>query len=61
MSKDNKKGEMVVNASFDDLIKASLAGNPAPKPKPIKPKRRNERIFKIDDRYTSDSICSNWC
>jgi hypothetical protein len=31
---------LIVNGSFDDLIKASVSGNPAPKPKNKKPAKK---------------------
>jgi len=35
-----KQKPLVVNGTFDDLIKASVSGNPKPKPKPVKPKKK---------------------
>ena len=35
-----KEKPLIVKGSFDDLIKASVSGNPAPKPKPVKPPKK---------------------
>jgi hypothetical protein len=40
MKKGKKDTPLAVNGTFDDLIKASVAGNPAPKPKPVKSKKK---------------------
>ncbi len=36
----NKEKPLIVNGSFNDLIKASVSGNPAPKPKAKKPAKK---------------------
>jgi hypothetical protein len=35
-----KEKPLIVNGSFNDLIKASVSGNPAPKPKNKKEKKK---------------------
>ena len=40
MSKNKKEKPLQVNASFDDIIKASVSGNPKPKPKKKKQKKK---------------------
>lgn len=37
---DKYDNKLAINGSFDDVIKVSVAGNPAPKPKPVKPKKK---------------------
>jgi hypothetical protein len=34
--------KLAINASFEDVIKISVAGNPAPKPKPAKPLKKKK-------------------
>ena len=42
-SKNNKKEKpVVINASFEQLVKESVAGNPAPKPKEKKGLKKNK-------------------
>jgi hypothetical protein len=48
MSKANKKRagkydqKLSINGTFDDVIKVLVANNPAPKPKPVKPPKKNK-------------------
>jgi hypothetical protein len=37
---DKYNGKLAVNGTFEDVIRMSMAGNPAPKPKPVKPKKK---------------------
>jgi len=37
----NKYDEKLsINGTFDDVVKVMVAGNPTPKPKPVKPKKK---------------------
>jgi len=39
-SKKKEKKSIVINSSFEELVKMSVAGNPKPKPKKKKDKRK---------------------
>jgi hypothetical protein len=34
--------KLAINGSFEDVIKVSMVVNPAPKPKPVKPKKKKD-------------------
>ena len=36
---DKYDSKLAINGSFEDVIKVMVTGNPAPKPKPVKPKK----------------------
>ena len=41
MSKGKTKNKpLAITGNFNDIIRASVAGNPAPKPKPVKPTKK---------------------
>jgi hypothetical protein len=37
---DKYDNKLAIEGSFEDVIKVSMAGNPSPKPKPVKPKKK---------------------
>jgi hypothetical protein len=39
---ENYDTKLAINGTFEDVIKLSVAGNPAPAPKPIKPSKKNK-------------------
>ncbi len=41
----NYDEKLAINGTFEDVIKLSVAGNPAPKPKPVKPPKKNDEMF----------------
>jgi len=42
-SKKEKEKPVVINASFEELVKMSVAGNPAPKPKEKKEDKKKDK------------------
>ncbi len=45
MVKKKKEKPIVINASFEQLVKESIAGNPAPKPKEKKSNKEKKNNF----------------
>jgi hypothetical protein len=43
---DKSDSKLTINGSFDDVIKVSVTGNPAPAPRPVKPKKKNNVYIK---------------
>lgn len=37
---DKYDSKLAINGSFEDVIKVMVSSNPAPKPKPVKPKKK---------------------
>ena len=37
---ENYDTKLAINGTFEDVIKLSVAGNPAPAPKPVKPSKK---------------------
>jgi hypothetical protein len=40
---DKYEDKLAIKGSFEDVIKVSMTGNPAPKPKPVKPQKKNSK------------------